>query len=152
MAKTKFDSRPLVPGEFIIEERSEAFCRESSVIKNDATEAGTGDDIANIDDITGQPVKKSGNDWLFASAASVAGGDVDGFLVDGDPIVDMAGDTFTDWQYPILARGPAILNKGRIPATDVYGSAINAALYVTAAEALNMVVRPLPPKTSEQTT
>jgi hypothetical protein len=158
MAKTKSDDKLLVPGDFIVHEHSQTYCRESAKIVNDSTTAGTvSDGLATKEDVTGQPVKKlvadtSGDDWKFASADDVAAGDVDGFLVDGEPVSELIGDGITDWEYPILARGPAIINEGRVPATDVYGSVIDKTKYLEAALALNITSKPVPTKTSTQTT
>ena len=149
---SQIDYKGYVPGDLIIYELNQLYTRESSQIQNDATTGGSGEITVTNRELLGQPVKLNGAVWEFASAANVTAGTVDGVIVSGPEINALSADELTSSPYAILARGPAVINEGKIPAEDVYGSAITAAEYITAVEALDIQTKPDPNTTSTQTT
>jgi hypothetical protein len=91
--------------------------------------------------------------WQFASSAEVTAGNVDGFVLDGEILsAAMAAGDLTAFLYAVLARGPALVNEGRIPVNDVYGVAIVEADYISACESLLIYTKVQPTVTSTQTT
>ena len=56
-----------------------------------------------------------------------------------------SGGTSAEGPIAILARGPAAINKGRIPATDAYGTAINADNFAAAVASLGITARDISP-------
>lgn len=146
------ETKGYVPGDLIIYELDQLFTRESASVQNDSTTGGTYGAIT-IDDteLLGQPVKLTSGVWEFASAANVTAGTVNGIIVSGDEITALAADASTSGKYAILARGPAVINEGKIPALDVYEDAITAADYITAVEALDIQTKPAPSTTETQT-
>jgi len=143
------NTRRLAVSEFAFYEVDQRYTRESGTLENDATVAGTSPSIAATQELIGQPLRLVSAQWQFASTADVTAGNVDGFVVDSKQLpAAMAAAAITVLPYAILARGPALINEGRIPALDVYGDAITSSEYVTAAEALNIQTKILPTATS----
>jgi hypothetical protein len=129
------NSRRLRPAEFAIWENDHRYTRETGTIENDTTTAGTAASIAVTTELLGQPLRLVSSQWQFASSAEVT-----------------AGNVLTAFLYAVLARGPALVNEGRIPVNDVYGVAIVEADYISACESLLIYTKVQPTVTSTQTT
>ena len=126
-------------------EASPEYSRIDAVIKN-----ATGAAVA-LTHTRGLPVKTVSGVYcigLEADAASTTG------IVISDFPLSLA-DTVTDTQkHTILFRGPAILRKDGISATDAAGAALTKATVITALAALNVpiAVSAQPTVTTTQTT
>jgi len=149
-------SRKIVIGEFCFWEVDQRFTRESGTLENDATIAGTNPDVY-WDTVIGQAVRLVGTQWRFASAAEVIAATIEGVILDGEPVLladAIAADGVTLQQYAILARGPALLNQGRIPLADIYGDTYTLAQYLAAVATLNIYSKKIAAtaNTSTQTT
>lgn len=151
---TQSDTKAIKVSEWLIHEYLDSYTRDSAQIQNDETTGGTAGAIT-VANILGQPVKLNSGVWEFASGANVTtggAGNVDGFVASDGSITALAINTSTSLPYPILRRGPAIINELNIPATDVYGDAIVAADYVTECLRLNIQTKDAATTTTTQTT
>lgn len=79
----------------------------------------------------GYPVMLDGTPVLAADIGDCEAVILERVYLDADEVKKVAG----------LARGPAVLAKGELPTVDYAGTAINAANFVAALEALNIIVR-----------
>lgn len=98
----------------------------------------------------GQPLKVSGANYVFVQDGDEA--NVTALLLHDRPILLTSSGT-TDELYPVLLRGPALIDKDALPATDVNGDALTIATLVTALAALSPKIISLvePTKVSTQT-
>jgi hypothetical protein len=131
-------------GDFLLHKESNAYCLEGQAI----TSVGA---IA-AQNVIGQPVKLVTGNWTFVLALDEA--NAEGFVVQGPPCPAVGAGGTTPAQYTIVARGPAVCNEDKIPATDTAGTAMTAATLITAGNGLNpaIVFKKEPAKTSEQLT
>jgi hypothetical protein len=126
---------------------------EAPLVNPNSTSAG---DLNGFNPL-GQPVKASGNNYVFVLAtdeASTIG------LVADQRLLNLLHSATSGERYLILRRGPAVIDYDAIPANDVAagggsaGTAFTVATIVTALAALSppiIAVRELTP-TKEQTT
>jgi len=143
----------VVPGELFFGELDHRYTRVSGTLENDGTIAGTQPDLTlTKGQLVGLPVLKD-TTWRFATAAEVATNTAEmGFVISGEAINDMEADDVTGSEYAILVRGPAFYNEGMRPAADAYGAAITDAQYRALAKRLDIIGKPSPSTTTEQTT
>ncbi len=96
----------------------------------------------------GQPVKVSGANHVFVQDGDEA--NATGLVMYDKKIIIRANAT-TDELYPILKRGPALIDEDALPSNDINGDAFTVSTLVTAYAALNIRVQQEPAKTSTQT-
>lgn len=109
---------------------------------------GTSIDIHNA---CGMAVKIVGGKWRSVQAGDEA--NATGLLYFDKPLEVANGATHAD-KIPALVRGPALVNKDKVRATDSSGAAINVTTVMTALAALSPAIREVtePTVTSTQTT
>lgn len=120
-----------------------AYCVESYKLVNPIAAE------VDLENPCGQPVKASGGNRVFVQDTDEA--NATGLLMWDKPISFTASQT-TDFPYPILVRGPAVINQDSLPTTDINGDAFTIATLVTAYAALSpkIIVQREPTKTSTQ--
>lgn len=101
--------------------------------------------------ILGQPVKASSSNMVFVKATDEAS--TVGLVLWNQPVA-LGVSEITQDLYPVLRRGPAVINSDCLPAADVAGTAFTVATIVTALAALSPPIVAITDhvETSEQTT
>lgn len=112
-------------GDIVVEEYSPAFCRESKTVTN-----STG---AAIDLVPGHPM----DDNVPVVAGDEAS--IDGLLMERCYLEN--GESA---KVPVLARGPAVVNKDALPDEDYSEDALDLDDYETALLAMGIIVREEP--------
>lgn len=140
LSKTK--GRPL--GDLLKAFWHAGYCLASTKLVNPIASAIT------LTNPLGQPLKVSGSNYVFVQDGDES--NTTAILLHDKPIVLSSAGT-TDELYPILVRGPALIDKDALPATDVNGDALTASTIVTALAGLSPKIIGLsePSKTSTQT-
>lgn len=101
--------------------------------------------------LVGQPVKASGANYVFVESTDEAA--VIGLFMHDKPVALGVSET-TTIKYPILVRGPALVDQDSLPVNDVAGVAFDTvAQLVTALAALDppIIAVRQPVTESEQT-
>lgn len=102
--------------------------------------------------ILGQPVKASSTNMVFVKSTDE--GNAIGLVLHNQPVALAISET-TTLKYPVLLRGPALIDKDALPTADVAGTAFDTVAELVAAyAALDPPILTLtePTQTSEQTT
>ena len=139
-------------GEFLLQDIP-VHCRVSAKVTNGEAGATTADSDWRL-----QPLKLNGSTWEFALAADVTtggAGKVDGFLVnysEKDVLPAISAAAATEYEVLIIEKGPFTIHDDFIPATDVYGSAITKADFITEVERIGGSVRDTVGTSEQQTT
>jgi len=140
------------PYELVRWEPNQLYTRTAQTIKNTS-----GISIAAGAIQAGLPLKKVATQWTAANSgdeASVVGL----FLGDDSQNIPeaLANNAITAAKYPILFRGPALINQSMIQAADLAGVAYTAATIITSLQALNppidMLTEPAAAAIGTQTT
>lgn len=133
-------------GDFLKYELNSSFNREEGTVKNSAGSAAS----LTESEVIGFPVKKVSGQWELLEATDEA--NAGGILIGGDAIESLGAGSTTTEKYPILVRGPAIVNQDEMPADDGLDVSFTIADLVTAYEGLNIVSKSEPAVTETQTT
>jgi len=157
----KSDTNATTPGEFVYEMFSEVHCTKSAKVQNDSTVGGAAaTNVAAGLNPVGQPVRLASGVWEFSSEVLIDAGTIHGVIIDDTPVLGqdnlgLAANATTIENRRILVKGPATINDNKIPTTDIYGTALDAAAkaaYITALNALGIEVRDNTGLTSAQST
>jgi len=84
--------------------------------------------------VFGQPVKLVSGQWRFVEAGDEA--NTGGICLLEEAVPELAADAVTV-KTRILLRGPMVIRKTHLPATDIAEASLNATTIVTALEGLN---------------
>lgn len=123
----------LRPYDLVRWEPDQRYTRTAGTIKNTS-----GVTIAAGAITVGLPLKLSSTQWVTVQATDEA--NLKGlFLGDDSHAIpeSLANNAITAAKYPILFRGPALVNKSVIPTTDLAGVAYTLATIVTALQGLS---------------
>lgn len=126
-------------GDLLIHEESALFCRTLGTIKNGEATAVTL--------VVGMPVIADSTNFELALAAEHAS--INGILLEGGDTI--AATTTSSKKYPVLVRGPAVLNSAKLPTADQADSAWSLANIKTRLLTLNIITKDEPTKSSYQT-
>ena len=104
--------------------------------------------------VVGTPVKLSTGNWVPILAGDEAN---TGGLWLGDPatqpfIEGLANNAVSALPGQVLVKGPAVVDKDKIPAKDVAGGTLTAATIITALAALGITTLAEPSTSAQQTT
>ena len=101
--------------------------------------------------LVGQPVSISGDEATLLEPGGEA--NAEGILMHPG-LLELGISETTDKKYPVLLRGPALIDQDSLPLEDLAGVAFTVATLVTAYAALDppIIVQRQPTTLSEQTT
>lgn len=121
--------------DFLKAELWQPYCRTAGTIQN----AGTAALVAGQIQVGYPLVKISDGVWRTALQADQAA--YNGFFIDERLHEALAHSATTQQQYQILERGPAFINKDRLPAADTDAAAFTQATLLTCCLAFNAAIR-----------
>jgi hypothetical protein len=123
-------TEPIRTYDFVKMELDQRYNRAAGTIKNTSAVA-----IAAGASLIGLPVKLNGSQWETVQNPHES--QATGFIVDEKPSEAIAAAGTSTLKYQILVRGPALVNRTKIRATDVAGTAFVTATLVTRLESLS---------------
>jgi hypothetical protein len=129
-------------GNLVIYELHGNYCRESAVL--DAPAGTTADAYRVFGLPVGAFTRVSDNGGSVPII--IAGGEANakGVCIEPKEKITLADGAATTVRYPVLMRGPAVINKNQLPATDPNGDAYNLDALAAALTAAGIVVRAEP--------
>lgn len=122
------------PYELLRWEPDQRYSRDAVTIKNPSGSTA----LAAGGLLVGTPLKKVGSQWTIVLSGDEANTTALFIGDDAQKISEaLAANTVSTYTYPILVRGPAIINRAALPALDPNGASYTAATITTALLALS---------------
>lgn len=132
-------TKDITVGDLLIHEESALYCRTLGTIKNGEATAVTL--------VVGMPVIADSTNFELALAAEHAS--IVGILLEGGDTIALSSTSTK--KYPVLVRGPAVLNANKLPTADQADSAWSLANIKATLLTLHIITKDEPTKSSYQT-